>query len=240
MAGQIEKSGANIFLSNSIFVIIPAFNEGRVIGDTVAPLIESGYSVVVVDDCSRDNTWRVLEGLPITRIHHAVNLGQGAALQTGMEYAARHGAAAVVHFDADGQHDWKQIPDLVAPILEGRVDVTFGSRFLRRSDAAKVPPVKRLVLRVGRIVSSIFTGVFLSDTHNGFRALSPKALAAVALKENRFAHATEILAQVRRARLSYAEVATTIRYTDYSKAKGQPISSSFNTLIDLILRKIFP
>jgi polyprenyl-phospho-N-acetylgalactosaminyl synthase len=223
----------------SIFIIVPAYNEARVIVATLAPLIAAGYRVVVVDDCSRDGTWAILNQLPVTRLRHSINLGQGAALETGMEYARRCGAEIAVHFDADGQHDSEQIPAMVAPIAEGRADVVLGSRFLQESDVLRIPRTKRLVLRIGRIVSGLSTGVWLTDAHNGFRALSRKAMASVRLKENGYAHATEILEQVRRAGLRYIEVPTTIRYTGYSRSKGQPISNAVDITLDLIIRKLF-
>jgi glycosyltransferase involved in cell wall biosynthesis len=224
---------------SSIYVIVPAFNEARVIAETIAPLIQSGYTVVVVDDGSADQTWMVLEQLPLVRIRHSVNLGQGAALQTGMEYARRSGAEIIVHFDADGQHDPDQISAIIKPIQSRDADVVFGSRFLLPSDLAAVPHIKRIVLRAGRIVSGLITGVWLSDAHNGFRALSNKAVRAVRLRENGFAHATEILDEVRRAGLRYVEVPTSIRYTEYSRAKGQPLSNAVDIAFDLVIRKLF-
>jgi glycosyltransferase involved in cell wall biosynthesis len=223
----------------SIYVIIPAYNEARVIAETVAPLIRAGYTVVVVDDCSVDGTWMVLEKLSVVRIRHSMNLGQGAALETGMEYARPSGAEIVVHFDADGQHDPEQIPAMVNPIQAGNADVVFGSRFLLRSDLTSVPHLKRIVLRGGRLVSGLTTGVWLSDTHNGFRALSKRAVHSIRLRENGFAHATEILEEVRRAGLRYVEVPTSIRYTEYSRAKGQPISNAVDIAFDLVIRKLF-
>jgi|KBSMisStandDraft_5_1062788.scaffolds.fasta_scaffold13856_3 polyprenyl-phospho-N-acetylgalactosaminyl synthase len=222
-----------------LFIVIPAYNEASVIAATLAPLMAANHKIIVVDDCSRDGTWSVLENLPVIRIRHTINLGQGAALQTGMEYALQANADIVVHFDADGQHDANQILAIVEPIQAGRADVVFGSRFLRSSDLGEIPPSKRALLRVGRIVSGLITGVWLSDTHNGFRAMSKTAIESIRLRENGFAHATEILDEVRRARLRYVEVPTTIRYTDYSRAKGQPISNAFNILLDMIVRKLF-
>ncbi len=224
---------------SSIYVIVPALNEARVIAETVVPLIRSGYTVVVVDDGSADQTWTVLEKLPLVRIRHSVNLGQGAALETGMEYARRSGAEIIVHFDADGQHDPDQISAIIKPIQTHAADVVFGSRFLLPSDIAAVPHLKRMVLRGGRILSGLITGVWLSDAHNGFRALSNKAVHAIRLRENGFAHATEILDEVRRAGLRYVEIPTSIRYTDYSQAKGQPLSNAVDIAFDLVIRKLF-
>jgi glycosyltransferase involved in cell wall biosynthesis len=223
----------------AIFVIIPAFNEAAALTRTIAPLLEAGYTVVVVDDGSSDDTQRVLAGLPVMVLRHAVNLGQGASLQTGMDYALRRGAEIAVHFDADGQHPPEAIPTLVEPILRGHADVVLGSRFLRPQDAAQMPRSRRLLLRAGIAVSGVFTGMWLSDTHNGFRALSRRALDEIHLRENGFAHATEILAEIRRHKLRYLEAPTAIRYTDYSREKGQSFWNSLNILFDLLMEKLF-
>src|SRR5579862_1491451 len=114
-----------------VMVIVPAYNEGPVIRSTVRSLLDAGYEVIIVDDGSQDDTSAVRE-LPVVYIRHAVNLGQGAALQTGMTYALRAGADVAVTFDADGQHDSRQIDRLLAPILDGSADVVLGSRFLRK------------------------------------------------------------------------------------------------------------
>jgi len=222
-----------------IYIVIAAFNEADVIAGTVQPLIELGYTVVVVDDGSRDRTSTVLADLPVFKLRHPMNLGQGAALQTGTDFCLRRGADIIVHFDADGQHDPAQVKDLIHPIRSGAAEVVFGSRFLRANDLKLVPLKKRLLLRGGRIISGILTGVWLTDTHNGFRALSNKAASLIRVRENGYAHATEILEEVRRTGLKYVEVPATIRYTDYSLAKGQPASNGVAIVFDLLVRKIF-
>ena len=218
-------------------VIVPAFNEGRAVKATVELLLAAGYQVVVVDDGSTDETAEV-RSLPVVYLRHPVNLGQGAALETGMAYALRAGAQIAVHFDADGQHDCTQIERLIAPILEGNADVVFGSRFLRSQDRARVPWKKRILLRGGILISWIMTGMLLSDTHNGFRALSRKALEHIHLQENGFAHATEIMQRVRETGMRYLEVPITITYSEYSQQKGQKLSGSLSILFDLIMAKL--
>lgn len=222
-----------------IFVVVPAYNEGRVLRSTLDPLIARRYSVVVVDDGSSDETWTILASLPVHALRHPVNLGQGAALQTGTLYALRQRAEVIVHFDADGQHAAEEIDLLVEPILRGGVDVVLGSRFLLDSDRRKVPWRKRILLRAGVVVSWMMTGVWLSDAHNGFRALSRAAAARIHLHERGFAHATEILGQIRAAGLRYVERPTTVRYSDYSQAKGQPLMNSLSIVVDLMLRRLF-
>jgi glycosyltransferase involved in cell wall biosynthesis len=221
------------------FVVIPARNEAKSLAAVVPPLIPCGYTVVVVDDGSTDGTWQACAELPVVRIRHPFNLGQGAALETGMAYARRHGANIVVHFDADGQHDYRQIAEMTLPIERGEADIVLGSRFLRAPDRRRIPWLKRLILRSGIIVSGVFSGLWLSDTHNGFRALSRKALDAIRLHENGFAHATEILSQIRAHRLRCVERPVTVGYSRYSLAKGQSPLNSLNILVDLLVRRVF-
>jgi glycosyltransferase involved in cell wall biosynthesis len=166
-------------------------------------------------------------------------LGQGAALQTGQQFALSRSADVIVHFDADGQHSAESIGRMIEPILDGTADIVLGSRFLNPADARAVPLKKRLVLRAGILVSWIFTGVWLSDTHNGLRALSRAAAQRIVIRENGFAHATEILDSLRRSGLRYREVPVSVRYSQYSARKGQSVLNSFNILFDLILRRIF-
>jgi glycosyltransferase involved in cell wall biosynthesis len=220
-------------------IVIPCFNEASKIAETVAPLIAAGYTVVVVDDGSTDGTDTVLRQLPVIHLRHAVNLGQGAALETGMEYARRAGADIVVHFDADGQHDWRQIPDMIRPIQEGRADIVFGSRFLRSEDAAQVPASRRLLLRMAVRFTALSSGLRLSDAHNGFRGLSRFACEKIRLREPGYAHASEILTETARQGLRWVEVPVSVRYTEYSRRKGQSAWSALNVLIDLLLRRVF-
>lgn len=220
-----------------VFLTIPAFNEGGVVRATLEPLAAAGYSVVVVDDGSTDNTWEQLADLKIHRLRHPFNLGQGAALQTGMSYALGQGADYLVHFDADGQHDPADIEKLLAPILAGEADVALGSRFLRREHWSVVPLARRLLLRGAVLVNGLLTGMWLSDAHNGARALSRHAARLITLRENGFGHATEILLQIQRLGLKYVERPTHIRYTDYARFKGQRASNAFNILIDLLIRR---
>lgn len=224
--------------NQDVFVVIPAYNEGEVLRRTVLGVLPLGYQIVVVDDGSSVPALAALADLPVYYVQHLSNLGQGAALQTGMQTALLRGAHIVVHFDADGQHQPRLIERLIAPIRSGEYDVVLGSRFLDPNDRKLVPRKKRILLKAGVLVSWMFTRLWLTDTHNGFRALSRKAASQVRLKENGFAHATEILDLIHKAKLSYCEIPATIRYTDYSIAKGQSMLNSINIVIDLILRKL--
>ena len=219
-----------------VTIVIPCYNEGDALKTTVQKLLAHNYEVIVVDDGSEHTAWEQLKGLPIHFLRHCINLGQGAALQTGMDYAKQLGADAVVHFDADGQHSPEEIPALLAAL--DSCDIALGSRFLRQEDLSQVPFMKRQLLRCARLVNYTFTGLWLSDAHNGFRALGPKALSCIDLTENRMAHATDILSQIKAHNLTWREIPTSILYTSYSKQKGQKWYNSLNILIDLILNKI--
>jgi glycosyltransferase involved in cell wall biosynthesis len=225
-------------ISSEIFVVIPAYNEGRVIRATLAPVIELGYSVVVADDGSRDSTWRQLTGLRVHRLRHPFNLGQGAALQSAVTYALEQGAQYIVHYDADGQHSLEDIPRLLEPVVSGRADIVLGSRFLRVQDKQMVPFSRRVLLKGAVVVNWLLTGLRLSDAHNGARAMNRKAALAITLRENGFAHATEILQQVRAHKLRYVECPTRIRYTEYSMRKGQRAWHAFDVFVDLLIKRI--
>lgn len=224
--------------NSEIFIVMPAYNEGRVVRNTLRPLVDAGFSVVVVDDGSKDNTWRQLAGLGVQRLRHPFNLGQGAALQTGVSYALQQGAQYIVHFDADGQHNPEDIRGLLEPVMQGKADVTLGSRFLRREDWQAVPPARRLLLKGAIVVNWLLTGVWLSDAHNGARAFSRSAAQKIVLRENGFAHATEIVQQIRSLGLRYVERPTRIHYTDYSQMKGQRAWHALDIVVDLVIRRI--
>jgi len=224
---------------NEIFILIPTYNEGEIILNTIEPLIEMGYTVVVIDDCSTDRTAEILKGAPIIYLKHFINLGQGAALQTGLAYSVANNAKYAITFDADGQHNYKEIPSLLAPVIEGKQDITLGTRFKRKEDIAQIPKVRKIILKIAVIVNGVFTGLWLTDAHNGFRAMNAHAMAKIKLKENRMAHASEILTQIKQNKLRYDEIPVKIVYTDYSKMKGQSSLNSINILIDLLLKNIF-
>jgi glycosyltransferase involved in cell wall biosynthesis len=191
----------------------------------------------VVDDGSSDETGVVAKQFPVHYICHPVNLGQGAALQTGMFFAMMQHATAVVHFDADGQHRAEDIAQLLQPVLDGSCDVAFGSRFINKT-AVNIPFSKKIFLQLARYVNWMFTGILLTDAHNGLRALNSKALESIYLSENGMAHASEILWLVKENQLAYKEVPVTIEYTAYSRRKGQSLWNSVNIIFDLLFKKI--
>jgi polyprenyl-phospho-N-acetylgalactosaminyl synthase len=224
-------------MRSKVFIIIPVYNEAGVIAQTLHQVLQTGHSIVVVDDGSTDGTPDIVRSFPVHLVVHPVNLGQGCALQTGMDFANMQHALAVVHFDADGQHKASDIATLLAPVLEHDYDVAFGSRFLHKRSEG-IPFTKKIFLQLARYVNWMFTGMLLSDAHNGLRALGPRALERIRFSENGMSHASEILWLVKDNNLRVTEVPVTIEYTAYSRRKGQSLWNSVNIIFDLLFKKI--
>ncbi|MFZ9387411.1 MAG: glycosyltransferase family 2 protein [Chitinophagaceae bacterium] len=221
----------------SVFVVIPAFNEEPVIRTVLLELVPLHYSLVIVDDGSDTELKKHLQEYPVSVLRHSVNLGQGAALQTGIEYALSRQAKFIVTYDADGQHLASDIERMLEPLLLGETDITLGSRFM--SETNRVPAGRKWLLHAGRYFNYFFTGLMLTDAHNGLRAMTAGAASKIRLRQSGMAHATEILSEIKKHKLRYREIPVTIRYTDYSKQKGQKVWSSFRIFFDILLNKIF-
>jgi hypothetical protein len=219
-----------------VWIVIPAFNEGKRLPLVLEGLLPGYRNITVVDDGSRDDTSEAARRYPVHVLRHRINRGQGAALQTGITYSLLQGAEAIVTFDADNQHQPADLPRMLAPVLRGECDVMLGSRFL--GDSSNVPPGRRLLLRAARLVTWATSGLLLSDAHNGLRVLSRKAAEAIHLHQDRMAHASEIYDQISRARLTYREMPVTIRYTAETLAKGQSAGNAVNVLFHYLFGKL--
>jgi glycosyltransferase involved in cell wall biosynthesis len=236
--------------SMAVAVLMPVFNAPPALSATLVGVREQaealgGVTVFLVDDGSEQ---AVDPGdLPSPSAHfrlvlarHALNLGQGAALETARQLALRGGSfAAYVTMDSDGQHRPQDLGALVLAVEKG-ADVAFGNRFLGDSN---VPPVRRAVLFLARLFERVVTGLPLADAHNGFRAFSQRAITQLYLRQNRMAHATEIKQQIARAsagsKLAVVEVPVSVRYSRTTLAQGQPSLGAFTILRDLFHRYLF-
>lgn len=220
--------------NEDVWVAIPLFNEAQVIGDVVRGLLPVFPNVVCIDDGSNDGSGEIARAAGAQLVKHPINLGQGAALQTGFEYALERNSRYVVTFDADGQHRVEDAKAMVAHARTDGLSIIFGSRFL--DDRTNPGIMKRIVLKTAVWVTNLTTHTKLTDAHNGLRVIRDDALKQIKLRQDRMAHGTEIVVQLGKTQLPFAEHPVEVLYTDYSKAKGQSLLNSVNILIDLIIR----
>lgn len=157
--------------------IIPAYNEADNIKSVVADLREHqpGLEIVVVNDCSTDNTAEVARCLSVTVLDLPINLGIGGAVQTGLKYARTNGCELAIQFDGDGQHLASEIESIIAPALAGEADVVIGSRFIGDGDY-KSPLARRLGIRLLQVINSVLIGSKITDNTSGFRAFNRRAI----------------------------------------------------------------
>ncbi len=220
---------------DDVWVVVPLHNEATVVADVVSELLTVFPHVLCVDDGSTDGSGDRAWAAGAAVATHPINLGQGAALQTGFDYVLQHtDARFVVTFDADGQHRVEDAAMMVDTARGGDVAIVLGSRFL--DGHSEVSRFRRLVLQTAARVSRLRTHLHLTDAHNGLRLIRRDALVHVHLDQNRMAHATQLVAQLARTGLAWREVPVHIRYTDYSRSKGQSLLNSVNILVELVMR----
>jgi len=217
-----------------VYIVIAAYNEKDSIARVIDDLHKHGYkNIIVVDDGSKDNTTQIAERKKVMVLQHILNRGQGAALKTGIDYAVQQGADIIITFDADGQHQAKEIKNLIKPVTSGKAEVALGSRFLK--DDSNIPFMRKLLLKGSVLIQRFFYGINLTDAHNGFRALSRKAAQKIEITADRMAHASQIIDEISKKKIRYTEVPVTILYTQYSLKKG---TGSFSQALKVLWRMI--
>src|SRR5262249_44133174 len=219
-----------------VWIIIAAYNEAPVISDVLADVQSTGHRILVVDDGSTDTTAHIAANARAIVVKHIVNLGQGAALQTGLDYALSHGADIIVTFDADGQHRASDIPNLIDALRQSGAEFALGSRFFGKT--LNMPLSRRILLKVATWFTRLTSGLYVTDSHNGLRAISRRGATAIQLTQNHMAHSSEILHQIAKSGLKYVEVPVTVEYSRYSLAKGQRLSGSIAIIVDLFARSL--
>lgn len=211
------------------------YNEATVIGSVIEEILPAFRNVVCVDDGSSDGSVDAALAAGATVIRHPINLGQGASLQTGFDFAlADPEMTEVVTFDADGQHQVADAVGMVEKLRAEKLDVVIGSRFL--DDRTQMTALKRGTLRLAAFYTRLTTGLPLTDAHNGLRVIDRELLESIRLHQNRMAHASELIDQIGGGKARWAEYPTHIVYTDYSKAKGQSVLNSINILVELLFK----
>ena len=238
MTDQAHSSVANLpaEVRDAIYVVVPAYNEDTCLADVVREVRSVYPHVVVVDDGSTDDTFNAARQSATYVLRHIVNRGQGAALQTGIEFALSRGAQIIVTFDADGQHSVEDIQAMVAPIRQGACEITLGSRFLGRVD--NLPASRRRTLKLAVWFTRLVNRVHLTDAHNGFRAFSRRAAGQIHITLDRMAHASELIDQIRSSSLPFKEVPVQVRYTAYSLQKGQSARGAIQIVLHYLIGRI--
>lgn len=224
--------------NSDVYVVVPMLNEEAVIADVVSDLRESFSHVICVDDGSHDGSAAVAGAAGAVVIRHPDNLGQGAAIQTGISFALRDpGMRYVITFDGDGQHRPSDAVGILETARSSGVDVVLGSRFLS-PEVGSMPARRRLLLRGAIAFTRLTTRLKLTDAHNGLRAFNRRAATRVQVTLNGMAHASEILQQIASNGLSYQEHPITVEYTAYSRAKGQSNINAVNIVFDLLAARL--
>jgi len=239
-------------------ILLPTYNEGSRLYSFLESLgnflssLEAGQDLrvfakylVIVDDGSavpveiRPLTTKLVAFRSVHLLSHAINLGQGAALQTALEYAKTSlDCDYFFTIDADGQHDPADMTAMLQTMMSRKVDIVFGNRF-NREVYGSIPYFRRLLLKGAIFFELFLTGLKLSDSHNGYRMFGRKCANLILLRQTRMAHATELKQIVSRNKLTYAESPVHIRYSRELMEKGQTNLNAMTILKDLFRIYIF-
>lgn len=224
----------------SVFIVIPCYNEDPIIRSVIEKIQKiANWRIVIVDDASDTPVVRFLGTLEgVTILRHRANCGAGAASQTGIKYALQKGAEFIVLMDADGQHQPEEINSILEPVKSGKYDIAIGSRFIGDIKNSNVPLFKKLALKVAYLFTWFVSGIFVTDSQNGFKALNRKAGSSMKFLFNRYEFCLEIIDLIKVNNLKCCEVPVTVKYTDYSMAKGQKLSNSITIVYNMFSYKL--
>ena len=206
--------------TEKIYIVVPAKNEGERVAIVVQSILSEGFSnIIVVDDGSDDNTSEYAKSAGAKVIRHLVNLGAGAATQTGIEYALTKGAATIVTMDGDSQHFASDIPKLVDHLYNQDLDLVIGSRFL---DPVNQIPLDRIIInKLANIFSGIITGLFVTDSQSGMKAIHANLAAKMHFTFDGYEFCTEILKITHQEKARFGEVPIQVQYAEELQGKGQ-------------------
>ena len=213
--------------------VIPALNEDTRIVDVIKSAQKYVSTIIVIDDGSTDKTGAVSEKAGAIVIRHVENCGSGAATMTGVEAARAMNVDCIVPLDADGQHDPKDIPAMLAPITKRKADIVFANRFGQRNS---IPAIRRLFNAIGNLVTFAATGRWVADSQCGFKVFGPKVVEQIDLRMSGFEYCSEIVRESVQQKWRVAEVPTKVIYSEYTLAKGQSFSSGVKTALKILLR----
>ena len=222
------------------WLIVPCYNEGTVIFDVLTNARETLPNIVGVNDGSADDSAAQIRAAGAHLVDHPVNLGQGAAIQTGVEYArAQPGAKYFVTFDADGQHQVKDVMRMIERLRTEPLDIIVGTRFAGQENS-QVPWIKRAVLKTVVMLSPRTKKLGLTDAHNGLRAFNRRVAEEMNIRMNGMSHASEIVSMIDKHGWRVDEQPVDILYTEYSMSKGQSLINGVNILADGLVARRLP
>lgn len=214
-----------------IWAVIPAHNEKKSIAEVVTKTGKYVYRVIVVDDGSTDNTVELAEKANAIVLKHVVNLGKGAALKTGCDFAVKNGAKCVVVLDADSQHKPEDIQRFIEKLK--KYDVVFSYR----KGSGKMPAVFRFGNSLISNIVNILYGVRLNDTQCGFRAFTGEAYRKISWDASDYSMESEMIARVGKQRLKYVQIPIQTIYSD--KYKGTTIIDGMKIVLNMLWWKLF-
>lgn len=218
------------------WIVIPAYNEGNTLPHVLKSLKDTGYeNIFVVDDGSRDDTYEVAKKHALVAVKHSLNRGLGGALGTGIQGALRMGAEYVITFDADGQHDPKDILKVLSPLRRREADVVIGSRLI---DSEGMPFKRKVANKIANYVTYFLFGVWTTDSQSGLRGFNKKAAERIRIRTNRMEVSSEIVREIGFHDLRFKEVPIKAIYTDYSLSKGQSFFVGIKTFARLLMHRL--
>lgn len=224
-----------------VCVVIPAFNESKVIGDVITAAIKSFKTtdyfteIVVIDDASKDDTIAVAKQHGATVISHILNTGAGGATATGLSYAQQNNFDIACTMDADGQHDSQDVVEGVNQLVLRKADLMIGSRLINNQGMSKV---KILGNKGLGFITYILFGVNSTDSQSGLRIYSRTALEQLRWKTSGYEFCSEMLWRAKQQKLRIGEYPIKAIYSEYSKAKGQNNWNGINIVKSLIKRRV--
>ncbi len=220
-------------VQEKIYIVIPAYNEEKIITSVIAEIKSAGYNnIILVDDGSNDQTFAIAQKTNINVFRHKINRGKGAATKTGIEAAKLLGADIIITMDADGQHNPADIANLITPLKKG-YDVVLGTRL---KDPRGMPLHKIIANKIGNFFTWYLYGLWVTDSQSGFRAYSRRAVELINTQTDRYEYDSEVIHEIYIYKLKFTEVPITVRYTEYSmgKIQKQSFTNGLKTLYKMV------
>ncbi|MGQ9608997.1 MAG: glycosyltransferase family 2 protein [bacterium] len=216
-----------------ICILLPGYNEEKMIGQIVSKARKVINDVIVIDDGSTDDTYQIAKSAGAIVIRHEVNKGKGAALKTGFQYALEHNYQAVITMDSDGQHDVNDIPNFLNALSEKKTGIIIGSRM---KDISTMPAIRKVTNKLTSYISSLLMRQKVDDSQSGFRLITSDVLRSIKLESDRYDMESEILIKASRAGFQIISVPIKTIYGQ-EKSKINPLIDTYR-FIRLVFRSL--